>query len=480
MSRLTRGQVEQIVKEAHEKGERPNLSGADLREADLIKADLSEADLNRADLSRAQLSGADHTCIATEGKMQMMKEKNLPQVTYSHPITSQTEHLIATSALEIAFSTPSIWADEDIYSVKRINLVELDRIGGQPGHGSSQVFVASMVGLLKTGAKLHTLPLLLKVVENHPNEALKLSEELERYDRIKSHLPSKGHAKPIAIFPSLSSSSTTKVLWSEFINETSSSGLPNAAPQELRHILNDHAWSAACSILNTAYEILQAAHKGKMNTICYFTHYAPYLRLEKGWRSWLQIATGSNDQIEVFGRTVRNPLFLINKLEEEPKVTEGVAHLSCVHGDLHPRNILVQDGQKACLIDFEWADDKYHTIVDFVLMETILKFVYIPWFVSRADIVKFENQLAQDFFGVADFSDSILIACFKTISLLRHRAYNYLDLSDNDWFTMQYLLPLFFITMGLFEFASSVNSIEHLLLSAGVLAEKIESNMGLL
>jgi hypothetical protein len=71
---LIREQVEQIVREAREKKERPNLSEADLIGADLIGADLrraylsgaylsgaylSEADLSGAYLSGADLSGAD-------------------------------------------------------------------------------------------------------------------------------------------------------------------------------------------------------------------------------------------------------------------------------------------------------------------------------------------------------------------------------------------------------------------------------------
>jgi uncharacterized protein YjbI with pentapeptide repeats len=58
MAKLTRKQVEQIVKEAWQKGERADLRGANLIEADLNGANLSGADLIEADLSRAKLIGA--------------------------------------------------------------------------------------------------------------------------------------------------------------------------------------------------------------------------------------------------------------------------------------------------------------------------------------------------------------------------------------------------------------------------------------
>ena len=61
---VTRSEVERIVREAREKGDHPNLRGADLRDADLSEADLREVDLRWAnlrwaDLHRADLGGAD-------------------------------------------------------------------------------------------------------------------------------------------------------------------------------------------------------------------------------------------------------------------------------------------------------------------------------------------------------------------------------------------------------------------------------------
>ena len=64
MSAMTRDEVLRIVREARERGVRPNLSGANLRGANLRGANLrganlSEADLRWANLSEADLSGAN-------------------------------------------------------------------------------------------------------------------------------------------------------------------------------------------------------------------------------------------------------------------------------------------------------------------------------------------------------------------------------------------------------------------------------------
>jgi hypothetical protein len=57
--KLSREEVEEIVREAREKGERPDLSTANLSGTDLSEAELTRANLSAANLSTANLSGAD-------------------------------------------------------------------------------------------------------------------------------------------------------------------------------------------------------------------------------------------------------------------------------------------------------------------------------------------------------------------------------------------------------------------------------------
>jgi uncharacterized protein YjbI with pentapeptide repeats len=61
MAKLTRAEVEQIIKEAQEKGEKPILFGQDLSEMDLMGIDLSEIDLFNANLSQTNLKVANLT-----------------------------------------------------------------------------------------------------------------------------------------------------------------------------------------------------------------------------------------------------------------------------------------------------------------------------------------------------------------------------------------------------------------------------------
>ena len=56
---MTRDEVFRIIKEAREKGDRPDLRDANLREADLRGSDLHGANLSGADLREADLHGAN-------------------------------------------------------------------------------------------------------------------------------------------------------------------------------------------------------------------------------------------------------------------------------------------------------------------------------------------------------------------------------------------------------------------------------------
>ena len=156
-----------------------------------------------------------------------------------------------------------------------------------------------------------------------------------------------------------------------------------------------------------------------------------------------------------------------------------IAQLGAAHGDLHPRNIIVGDIQKACLIDFGWAASKFPVIVDFVLMEISIKFFYMPWAVSRSALLKYEHLLTQDFHIRAKVNDPILDGSLNVIKVVRRLAETHLKKTESQWFACQYLLPMFFLTMGTFAFASTVTNLEHLILSAGLIGSKLETSLGI-
>jgi len=402
----------------------------------------------------------------------------LPIVTHRTPLTPETDGMIAASARDLALRFASVWRDEPVSTVTAVELITLNRLGGEPGYSGSQFFVAALHGTNGSGGKLVSLPLLLKLVENDEAIAEKLKDELHRYESVRHSLPSRAHARPLSTYPAADTASKTRLLWSYFVDERTASGLPPAPPKELRHVLEQHRWNAAADSLRAAYRILATAHQGRKAKICYYKHYSPYLRLRKGWLPRLRRVVGDKPTIVAMGTKVSNPLVMLDYIARRPSLTNGLAHVSAVHGDLHPKNILVDDVFNACLIDFGWANGRFHTIVDFAFMEASIKFFRLPWHASRADIIAFERGLADSYGATAGLRDRRLQGAHLLISTIRKMAVPYLDQTQPDWFVRQYLLPVFFVTVGLFPYAASVVNLEHLLLSSGLLAARIEAILG--
>jgi hypothetical protein len=401
----------------------------------------------------------------------------LPIVVHKARLAAATDRQIATSANRLAMHNPSIWREERISRLKRIDLISMEHLGGVAGYSGSQLFVAALRATNTRGRNIESQPLLLKLVENNAATAEKLRAELHRYDTIRHQLPGRAHSRPIGTSPRAGMHSATRMVWSEFVDEKTISGLPFGPPTELRHVLEQNRWRVATDSIRAAYQILSQAHIGSISTICYYRHYTPYLRLAKGWLPRLRQAVGNENSINVLGATVSNPLVLLDIIHRRPALTTGTAHLSAVHGDLHPKNILVGEVFKACLIDFGWANPTFHTIVDFVFMEASLKFFRLPWHIPRCDLVPFERSLADDLQPTFASRCGPLRSAFDLIRSIRKFASPYIDTSANHWFVRQYLIPLFFVTVGLFPYAATIVNLEYLLMSSGMLATRIQESL---
>jgi hypothetical protein len=400
---------------------------------------------------------------------------HIPSIRYKRSLASETEQLLAESALDLSESFPHIWKGGPALLVDTIELASLDRIGGEYGHGGSRVFVAAFNGKDAHGNIIASMPLLAKIVEDNTSQANKLLAEQERYKGIGNLLVHRHHAAPLEVYPSDRKNLSTRILWSEFLDESVAQGLPSQSPRELRHRIEGGEWDNATDCLAATYKILRRAHQcSTCEHIALFPHYSPYLRLERGWQQKLAASIGSDQSIKVLGLLVRNPLMTLEFVQRNLAHCHGICSLSAVHGDLHPRNVIVGDIQRAALIDFGWTQRSFHTMVDFVLMETSLKFFYLPWSLRRRELIAAESALSTEFMPIPTVSDEWLAGALRLLQVVRQNADHYLIKSDEHWFVKQYLLPLFLITMGTFNFAAKVTNLEYLLLSAGLLAEQIE------
>lgn len=396
------------------------------------------------------------------------------KIEYGALLDEDAEALVAESAADV-LEKEDLWHSNRV-EPRVLHLIGLDRLGGEAGHGGSRVFVGYFSGGDAKGAKRSSVPLLLKVVERNRNRARTLHNEQQRYEAVRGFLNENLVARCLNAYRS--TDGALAVLWGEFFSDRTSTGMPEL-PQEFRHQIERRHWGKARETVKAAYEILGDAHteEARIEDIRFLDEYREYLREDEGCE-WLAASLPNTARIDVMGVSVRNPCQVLRRLRANPAAATGKGLRAAVHGDLHPRNIMVGSVTRACLIDWGWANADFHVIVDFVLMELSVKFFYLPWHLRRDEVVHWERR------RLASWDEPILAAegCVRgadpLIRIVRKLAKPHIvEPTKKRSLALQYMLPLFLVTMGTFTFAQRVANLDHLILSAGLLAERVESEL---
>lgn len=158
-----------------------------------------------------------------------------------------------------------------------------------------------------------------------------------------------------------------------------------------------------------------------------------------------------NDSIKLPGvpRAYPNPLWVYPRILN--RLLEGRA--SYVHGDLHLRNVLVDEWGKGWLIDFARVE-KRHNLFDFIKLETYIRLMALAddsLTFSLGDYVQFEQALDEAALGrsVTPPKDSYLRTAYEVILTIRRIARNYMD---GDNFLSEYLPALFLYCLAVMKY----------------------------
>jgi len=127
---------------------------------------------------------------------------------------------------------------------------------------------------------------------------------------------------------------------------------------------------------------------------------------------------------------------------------------SIVHGDLHLRNILIDQDGRGYLIDFALVQ-KRHNLYDFIKLETYIR----QWILSQpendftfADYLQFEDLLTQATLGIGSIEPAhpSLQRAYKVIVEIRSIASKYVGPHVN--FKDEYLPGLFLYNLAMLKF----------------------------
>lgn len=201
--------------------------------------------------------------------------------------------------------------------------------------------------------------------------------------------------------------------------------------------------------------------------------YKWYLRgIDQDWAErWKNVwAEEKTEEIEDFDRKWVNPFWVLEKL----KPLEIPLYCGSVHGDLHPRNVLLSVDRFPRLIDFGWAADSVHIAKDFVLLECNLRFGVLRPDISF-EIIKMMAQWISFDAECLDLGDEYCDKQVTLIKTLRKIAKEHFP-SRTDW-DNEYILPLFLVALGLLKYLSAFDNQMAARLTVLSLAEYVDQKV---
>jgi hypothetical protein len=362
-----------------------------------------------------------------------------------------------------------------------LRLVPLDRIGGEAGFSGSRVLIAYFELPTEHGASLQersgerpwpSQPMVVKLRKLDRDNAL--AEEFKRAQGIRPLLAHYMSSFAVPIHHVQTGGNPPfSVLWSPFspsrMPHGESAG-PDSSPHsysfsqllrgEPRAGSETKPLADERSVLESVFQLLAPLHTrgGTARTVerQIVEEYAKYLRKvdTEAWREPWEECWGRPDTRDIrdLGRGWVNPLWVLEKLRSAPPY-----HVMCgaIHGDLHPRNVVLSHADDPHILDFAWASTDSHIAKDLVLLECNLRFVLLRPDVSFEDLEALTGWMS--FEGEPPSLQGEY--CRQRLALIRELRANARRLfpATVDW-DREYITPLFLTALGLLKHIRSFDN----------------------
>jgi hypothetical protein len=168
-----------------------------------------------------------------------------------------------------------------------------------------------------------------------------------------------------------------------------------ATPLAFREVIykTDFAAGDLSDVLDRVFNELENAHRGRLLKVSVQKHFQRYLRHHAA-RGRIKCILGPEadaNEFDFLGARIVNPLKFLETLPRYARLYVGR-----VHGDLHPDNIILDRNGVPHLIDFAWAQKPRDVLVDFVLLETSIRFMLFPRPINLADQLTVDRLLLEE------------------------------------------------------------------------------------
>lgn len=376
-----------------------------------------------------------------------------------HALTRTLERLLNSE--KIVKVWPAASSSGNIGQPVRLGEVEivvlsLERIGAPAGASGASVYIAYYSHAPKKGpALLASPPLVVKI-----GDIRKLQEEKQAADSWPSmsledaqlfarpiHLDSEDDQWAVLVAPFHSEFNVREEGTRNDVKVHDLWRLLNSEKELLA--FNDDQSKEVRMCVEQALEAVKVPHRGpctkpKRIDQTYADAYSWYLRGTTGDGHLSHIPKllfGSNETVRAFGQTWGNPVPLVEELVSKRLFT---GHFGATHGDLHPKNIVLNHENAARIIDFGWARHEAHVVQDYLLLDLNLRGITLPSQIAEADILALAGFLFPDQ-EVATLPERVRwrATIIKEVVWKKAKAR-----AVKDWAT-EYLIPFLLVGYGL-------------------------------
>lgn len=214
-------------------------------------------------------------------------------------------------------------------------------------------------------------------------------------------------------------------------------------------------WSKIYNVVGQALDTVDYVHRDnkaayKRENIKYSSNYECYLRYTYSVGSKNakhkhipNLIFGSEDKVSAFGKEWKNPCRLIDEIMRDDATFEATT--GPVHGDLHPKNITLGIDDSAQIIDFGWARECLHIVVDYILLDVNVRSTTLPSQLSERDVLAIAT-----FLDSAQDPSSLPEKVQQRGRLIRNEIWERMLDKEivRDW-RAEYLIPFFIVSYGL-------------------------------
>lgn len=374
----------------------------------------------------------------------------------------------------------------------RLYMLPLDRVGAKMGKSGSNVFVSYLK--FKSGNEVfHSQPLIVKfnVFAKSKNSYNPLKEEFEKTKEIKAvnserfatsiwydsieitdqrKYHSNSHRSEFCILLSPFKPVGGSIEYEPNIEELQENNLR----KEMVNITKGSAKKIKIRIKNILKALTYWHSNNQRPKRCnrsFSDEYLGYLRDVGGWKKNWEFIWGNLDSTVVydFNTLWVNPFWLLDELlSYEAQMTVGA-----IHGDLHPRNIVISENSSV-LIDFGWANGDAHIAKDYVMLEANFRFQSMTHKYSHEYLVNLSKSITSE--EILRSPEPVLqcIGVIRNSFLIHHQnfteGHGYNELYE-------YIIPLFIVSTGLLKYIEDIGNFESARLSVLELGNYINAKV---